>query len=414
MNIKRIIAIILALALAMSLTACGNNDDSNTNSESNNSSETEVSTGFVNMYEDINISDYVKLGDYKNIEVTVDNSPINEDDLDRLIKQDLISYATSTLTLTEGVAQMDDYATIDYAGYIDGETFSGGSAKNQTIEIGSNEMIEGFEDALIGKPIGEEFDVNLTFPEDYGFDDLNGKDVVFKVTITKVTRYTYPELTDEFVSGTFGYNTVNEYKSAALEHLEETRISEIEQATKEAVYQEILKNSTIISLPDEMCSYYANAMYGQYEMMATYNGATDLEDYLSENLGMTTEELVEYCGMYADNYVTKDLIMLAILEAENIEITDEMYTQMIEAYATVAGYSDVESFEQDQTNTALSTNVIIDVAIEAAMETAKINYTSAATSDTDTSSDAAASDDASASDSDADADADSSESSDAE
>lgn len=405
MNIKRITAIILALALVLSLTACGgNNTDDNPSSSSSDSSSV-VSTGFLNSYEGYNISDYVTLGNYKNIEVTVDNSPITEEDVERLIKQELTNYATSTLEITQGVAQKDDYATIDYVGYVDGEKFSGGTAKNRTVEIGSNVLIEGFEDALIGKNIGEEFDVNITLPDDYGSDEIKGKDVVFKVKITKITRYTYPELTNDFVSGTFGYKTVSEFKEAAKNYLEDSRITEVEDATKEAVYQEILKNSTIIKLPEEKISYYANAMYGQYEYMASYNNYTDFDAYLEEVVGMTTEEFVEYCKEYAEIYVKKDLIMLAILDAENAEITDDIYNQMIEAYAALAGYSDVESYEQEQTNTALSTRVILDVAIEAALQTAKVNYTSAAKVDADTSSD---------SDTAADQGADSSTSSDAE
>lgn len=377
MNIKRITAIILALALALSLTACGggSNGDENSSSSSSSESSTVVSTGFVNDYEGYNISDYVTLGNYKNIEVTVDNSPVTDEDVERLIKQELTSYATSTLELTQGVAQKDDYATIDYVGYVDGEKFNGGTAKNRTVEIGSGVLIDGFEDALIGKNIGEEFDVNITLPENYGTDEIKGKDVVFKVKITKITRYTYPELTADFVSGTFGYKTVSEFKDAARDYLEESRVTEVEEATKEAVYEEILKNSTIIKLPDDKISYYADAMYGQYEYMAAYNNYSDFEAYLEEVVGMTTEEFVEYCKDYAEFYVKKDLIMLAIIEAENIEITDEVYNEMIDTYAALAGYSDVESYEQEQTNTGLSTRVILDVAIEAALETAKINYT---------------------------------------
>lgn len=376
MNIKRIIAIILALALALSLTACGDNSTDNEAESSSNSSEEVASTGFVNFYEGYNVSDYVILGNYKNIEVTVDNSPVTEEDIERLINSELQYYATSTLELTEGVAQMDDYATIDYVGYIDGETFSNGTAKDKTILIGSGDMIEGFEDALIGKNIGEEFEVNLTFPEDYGTDEIKGKDVVFKVTITKVKRYTYPELTNEFVAESFGYNTVAEFKDSAKAYLEDSRITEVEDATKEAVFQEILNNSTIIKLPEDKVSYYADIMYSQYEYMASYNGYQDLESYIKENHGMTIEDLTEYCTEYAEYYVTKDLLMLAILEAENTEITDEMYTQMIGAYAAVDGYSDVDSYEQEQTNLTLSTRVVLDLGIEAALQTAKINYTS--------------------------------------
>ena len=172
---KKMIALFLCISTVAALSGCG-------------SSKNSTSTGNADSAEKL-----VKLGDYKNIEVEVDKSyEISDNSVQETIENYFLTAPIYTENKEKDTVADGDVANIDYEGTKDGEAFDGGSAKGYNLKIGSGTFIDGFESGLIGKKVGETVDLNLTFPEDYGSEDLAGKDVVFKVTINSIQDESYP------------------------------------------------------------------------------------------------------------------------------------------------------------------------------------------------------------------------------
>lgn len=213
---KKLIMALLALSIAVMAAGCGDkksdkskDDDKKTETSAEDTAVDTNSKGKVVAVDVDDISKYVKLGDYKNLEVTETKTEITDADVEDYISQQL-TYKAEEITEDRPV-QENDTVNIDYTGYLDGEAFDGGSATDSDLLIGSNSFIDGFESGLIGKSKGEEVTLDLTFPDPYSNNpDLAGKPVQFKVKINAIKAA--PELTDEWVKNNTDKQTVDEYK----------------------------------------------------------------------------------------------------------------------------------------------------------------------------------------------------------
>lgn len=291
-------------------------------------------------WEGVTALDLVKLCDYSTIEIPSDEVTPTDDDIQSQIDSIASSY-TETQHVTTRAVEDGDTVNIDYVGKIDGKEFDGGSTEGNgtTVTIGTTSYIDDFLEQLIGHKPGETFDVEVTFPEDYGVDSLNGKDAVFSVTINYISETIAPEINDEWVAEnlqeTHGWTTVDEMKASIKKSL-------LSQAVSSYVQDYIAKNSTISEVPSAITEYQENLLVYQYQAYADMFGM-ELSDMLSMAAGVeTTDELIEANRESIDKIATYYLVFQAIAEKEGFTATDE---EAEEFYTTNTG-NDASQIEE--------------------------------------------------------------------
>lgn len=232
-TMKRKVIAALLLGMAITVTGCSGNttkdtdtttraaSDASSETTADSSSESEAATEAAER-PDYKALDYVKLGDYKGLEVTLASTDVTDEEVEQQVETNLNNNDKSE-EIKEGTVENGDVANIDYEGKLNGKAFDGGTAKGYDLTIGSGSFIDGFEDGLIGKKIGDTVDLNLTFPKDYSSTDLAGKEVVFTVKINSVKRA--PKLTDELAAEISNneYKTAEAYNNYIKEDLEKTK-----------------------------------------------------------------------------------------------------------------------------------------------------------------------------------------------
>ena len=327
------------------MTGCGNadTDTAETTQESMAESETGTEAGTEDYGPEaylsgINVADYVTLGEYKGIEVSVDAPVVTDEYLDSYIDYVLQSNMVTT-EITDRPVEEGDIVNIDYEGKIDGVAFDGGTAQGYDLTIGSGTFIDGFEDGLIGAETGETVDVNVTFPENYQGEEVAGKDAVFTVTVNSISVETLPELTDEFVQGLdVGVNTVEEYRQYAYDLLMEEEQATHDSNAEIAVLEAVMAGSQIQAPPEDMTNRYYNRIIDNMTYYASLYGY-DLETFLS--MQGTSEDAIRESAAQAGQEI---IVMQAIADAEGLSVTDEELDAEIETNAGSLGYDDVEEY----------------------------------------------------------------------
>lgn len=327
------------------MTGCGNadTDTAETTQESMAESETGTEAGTEDYGPEaylsgINVADYVTLGEYKGIEVSVDAPVVTDEYLDSYIDYVLQSNMVTT-EITDKPVEEGDIVNIDYEGKIDGVAFDGGTAQGYDLTIGSGTFIDGFEDGLIGAETGETVDVNVTFPENYQGEEVAGKDAVFTVTVNSISVETLPELTDEFVQGLdVGVNTVEEYRQYAYDLLMEEEQATHDSNAEIAVLEAVMAGSQIQDPPEDMTNRYYNRIIDNMTYYASLYGY-DLETFLS--MQGTSEDAIRESAAQAGQEI---IVMQAIADAEGLSVTDEELDAEIETNAGSLGYDDVEEY----------------------------------------------------------------------
>ena len=327
------------------MTGCGNadTDTAETTQESMAESETGTEAGTEDYGPEaylsgINVADYVTLGEYKGVEVSVDAPVVTDEYLDSYIDYVLQSNMVTT-EITDRPVEEGDIVNIDYEGKIDGVAFDGGTAQGYDLTIGSGTFIDGFEDGLIGAETGETVDVNVTFPENYQGEEVAGKDAVFTVTVNSISVETLPELTDEFVQGLdVGVNTVEEYRQYAYDLLMEEEQATHDSNAEIAVLEAVMAGSQIQDPPEDMTNRYYNRIIDNMTYYASLYGY-DLETFLS--MQGTSEDAIRESAVQAGQEI---IVMQAIADAEGLSVTDEELDAEIETNAGSLGYDDVEEY----------------------------------------------------------------------
>ena len=334
-----------AALLGALVTGCGNADTNTAEStqesvvESENAAEAETEDFGPEAYlSGINVADYVTLGEYTGVEVSVDAPVVTDEYLDSYIDYVLQSNMVKT-EITDRPVEEGDIVNIDYEGKIDGVAFDGGTAQGYDLTIGSGAFIDGFEDGLIGAQSGETLDVNVTFPEDYPGEEVAGKDAVFTVTVNSISVESLPELTDEFVQGLdVGVNTVEEYRQYAYDLLMEEEQNTHDSNAEVAILEAVMANSELQDPPEDMTNRYYSRMIDNMTYYASMYGY-DLETFLS--IQGTSEDAIRESSVQAGQEI---ITMQAIAEAEGLSVTDEELDAEIESNAGSLGYDDVEEY----------------------------------------------------------------------
>lgn len=325
---KKILAVILGLAMAGSLAACG----------SKASQEAEKS-GEIKYLSEFKAKDYVTLGDYKGVEVQVEQMEVTDEYLQGYIDFLLAQDAAST-PVTDRAVEVGDVANIDYEGKLDGVAFEGGTAQGYDLEIGSGSFIDGFEDGVVGMKIGETKDIPLTFPDPYTNPDLAGKDVVFTVTVNSISVLEKPELTDEYVAG-LGIeecSNVEEYRNYLRDILTEQTKESFESDKLNAAIMTLEENAAFSDVPEGMLNRMNETLTANISAYASAYGV-DIGTYVANVYGGSADAyqdvLLEQARVMAQRYI----MMAAIADEEGIEVTDEELAAGIsEETANYAGY----------------------------------------------------------------------------
>jgi len=286
----------------------------------------------------------VELGQYKGLEVEVDKQTVTEDDVNARIEQDR-QKAARTIDVEDRPVAEGDTVNLDYAGSVDGVAFDGGTAQGQTLKIGSHQFIPGFEEQMVGMAIGEEKDLNVTFPEQYHAENLAGKDAVFHVKVNSIQMTEMPELDDDFAADVSDYNTFAEYKDAIVKELNDRAEKNNDVAVENALVEKAVENATI-DVPHAMIHEQLHYMMQEMEMRMAYQGLR-MEDYLKYT-GQTREQLEGAYHGEAEKRVRIELTLDAIRKAESIEPTEEEVNAQIAQQAERMG-QELEAFEKNLT-----------------------------------------------------------------
>jgi trigger factor len=282
--------------------------------------EIDLGTG-VTFKIEVDVYPEVELGTYFGLEAEKEKVNVTEEDVDRILRDYQNRSAELIVVDSRTDVQEGDYAIIDFAGYIDGEPFSGGAAQDHMLQVGSGQFIPGFEEQLVGMNVGETKDVVVTFPEDYHAEHLAGKEATFKVTIKELKERIVPELDDDFAKDiSESASTLAELREEIRKNLEEEAERRTTVALENKLLDKIGENSKI-ELPQSMVRHQAEHLVDDFFMNMLYQGISR-ERYL-EITNQTEEQLVTQFEGEAARRLRNDLILEAVAKAEGIEVSDE-------------------------------------------------------------------------------------------
>lgn len=290
-------------------------------------------------------NEYITISEYKGVTVDeIQKSKVTEEQVDETIKADLQANAITSED-PELAVKNGDTITLDYEGKKDGVAFEGGTATGAPLIIGSGTFIPGFEEGVIGHKIGETFDLPITFPDPYnGNAELSGAEVVFTITVR--TIQVPPELTDEFVKSVSEKSkTVEEYRKEVEKRLEKAAEEDFQSALQDAAWAKIVENTTAKKYPDDKVKKAVEAYNKQYEQMAGYYGMK-VEDFITQQMGMTQEEFDTQIEEAAKSTVKQELAAELIAKKARLELSDKEYEEKFKEYAKQYGFEDLDALKK--------------------------------------------------------------------
>lgn len=283
----------------------------------------------------------IKLGEYKGVEIEKVPTEVTEDEvMAEILKAQKEN--SRTVPVEDRAAQLDDEVLINFDGYMDGEAFEGGKGENYKLTLGSHSFIDTFEDQIVGKNIGDSFDVNVNFPEEYHAADLAGKPAVFKVELLGISAIELPELDDDFASEVSAFDTFAEYKEDVKKVLEVKKEKEV-KSEKQARILEKLSESAEVEIPEAMVEYNQEKMFAEFEQSMMYQGL-QMEQYLKLT-NTSKEELLERIKPDAIARIKTGLVLEEVVKLEGITATDEEFEEQLKNMAN-AYQMDVEKIKE--------------------------------------------------------------------
>ncbi|REI13537.1 trigger factor [Staphylococcus felis] len=311
----------------------------------------------------------VELGDYKGLEIAKQETELTDEELEETVKQRLEAMADMVVK-EDGQVEEGDTVNLDFDGYVDGEQFEGGQAGGYDLEIGSGMFIPGFEEQLVGLKVGEEKDVEVTFPEEYHAEELAGQPATFKTKINEIKTKEVPELDDELANELDSEaNTVDEYKANLRKQLEESKQTEAENLQKEEAITLATDNAKI-DIPEAMVKTEQDRMLQEFAQRIQQQGL-DLETYYQIS-GQSEEDLRNQMSEDAEQRVKTNLTLSAIADKEDIQVSDEDIDNELETMSKQFNIS-VEDIKKTLGNTDIVKNdVRIKKVIDLLVKEAKL------------------------------------------
>ena len=308
----------------------------------------------------------VELGEYAGLTVTKEAKTVNEDDVDAEVKR--MQDRNGRLLTREGAAENGDTVDIDFEGFVDGKAFEGGKAEHYSLVLGSGSFIPGFEDQVVGHSAGEEFDVNVKFPEEYGAAELAGKDATFKIKLHEVKYKELPTLDDDFAKDVSEYDTLDELKDSIRNNIKTNLDKQAEQKVENDLMDQVIANMKA-DIPDAMVDSRIDELVQDFEYRISQQGLK-LADYL-KYMGMNIEQFRAQFKEQADKQVKMRLAMEAIVAKEGITASDEEFEEEVKRIA------DAYKMEADKVKSivdaaAVKTDLAINKAIDFVKEKANV------------------------------------------
>ncbi len=274
----------------------------------------------------------ITLGQYKGVEIPKKEVTVSEDEVNADIDKEREQNARD-IDVDDRAVKDGDHVRLDFDGSVDGEPFEGGQASDYELTIGSGSFIPGFEEQIIGKNIGEEFDVNVTFPEDYHSEELKGKPAVFKCKVNSISEHQVPELDADFVQDVSEFDTVEEYRADVEKKIRERKEAAQKSENETAAVKAAVKNASV-DIPDGMVAEQARRMVDEFAQRIQSQGLS-MDQYM-QFTGLDNAKLIEQMKPQAIERIQNSLLLEAVAKAENIEISDEKLDEevakMAEAY----------------------------------------------------------------------------------
>lgn len=292
-------------------------------------------------------TDEMTISVYKGVEIDAVAKPgeVTDEDIENAIQATLQTNATQE-EVTDRAVESGDTATIDFTGKIDGAEFEGGSSTDYPLLIGSGTFIEGFEDSVIGHNIGDAYDWQGKFPDDYNNADYAGKDVVFSITVKGISKQSVPELTDEFVKSVSGDSkNVKEYKEEVKKQLESDNKENYENSISQSVWQKVLDNTEIKKYPEKEVKKISDSLVDQYKTTAEYY-QQDYETFIQDQMGYSVEEFEKQVDDAAKASIKQTMVTEAIADKEKIKMSDDEYKKQLKKIAESFGYEDVDALKE--------------------------------------------------------------------
>ncbi len=290
----------------------------------------------------VTVKPEVKLGEYKGLEVEEQSVEVTDEDVEKEIEHQREHHA-ELVVKEEGTVEEGDTVVIDFEGFLGDEPFEGGKGENHSLEIGSGQFIPGFEEQLVGKKAEEDTEISLTFPEDYHAEELAGKEATFKVKIHEIKSKELPELDDEFAKDIDEeVETLDELKKKKKEELEEQKKQEAENQKRETLLEKASENAEVV-IPEAMVDTELDQMVKEFEQRLQMQGMT-LEMY-SQFSGQDVDALKEQMKEDAEKRVKTNLTLEAIVENEDLEVSEDDLNAELENMASMYG-TDIEQLKQ--------------------------------------------------------------------
>lgn len=312
----------------------------------------------------------VTLGEYKGVEVEKQAIEVTDEEIMAEIDKERENNSR-TIDVDDRAVQNGDMVKLNFEGFVDGEAFEGGKGEDYDLTIGSGSFIPGFEEQLVGAKIGEEMEVNVTFPEEYQAAELAGKAAVFKCTVNEIKVKELPEADDDFAKDVSEFDTLAEYKEDIKKNLAEKKEKEAKTAKENAVVAKIVENAEM-EIPDPMVDGQVRQMADDFARRIQSQGLS-VEQYF-QFTGMTAEKLFEQMRPEAEKRIQNSLVLEAVAKAENIQISDEkveeelakmaeMYKMEVEKLKEIMG-----DYEKEQIKNDLAIQEAVTMVTEAAKE----------------------------------------------
>ena len=310
----------------------------------------------------------VKLGKYKGIELKKIEYNVTDEDIEHELGH-MADRNSRLVTVEDRPVENGDITVIDFEGFVDGVAFEGGKAENHELTIGSNTVIPGFEDQIIGMKTGEEKDINVKFPEEYFSEELKGKDATFKVKLHEINKKELPELNDDFAKDTSEFDTLEELKKSIKEKLEEENKNKAKYETEDAAIKAV-SDATEVEIPSGMIETEIDNMVRDIETRLSYQGMK-LDQYL-EMMGKSMEDFRKEYEEQAKTSVKTRLTLEAIEKAEKIQPSDEEVDKKLKEMAAMYGKKEDELALNEQFMNYIKDSLKGEAVIKFIVDNAKI------------------------------------------
>ena len=304
----------------------------------------------------------VELGQSKGVEVTKADTEATDADVEEELKR-VQEQNSRTVAVTDRAVKDGDNTVIDFEGFVDGVAFEGGKGTDYPLTIGSHSFIDTFEDQIIGMNIGDEKEINVTFPEEYHVDDLKGKPAMFKVSVKEIKEKQLPELNDEFAQDVSDFDTIAEYKDDLKNKIADRKSREAKAKQEDEAIAKIIEDSKM-DIPDAMVDTQVNRMVEDFAQRLQQQGLS-VEQYF-QYTGMTADKIMEEMKPEAVKRIQSRLVLEAVVKAENIETSEEDFEaelkKMAETYKMEL--DQIKEFMGDYEKKQIKEDLAIQKAIE--------------------------------------------------